>query len=362
MNHPGSVLIVDDEPMAHDVIEGLLFKDGYNLSFATNGVEALDYLNKFVPDVILLDVMMPGMDGLEVCRVLKSDERWQHVPVILVTAMGSREDVAAGFEAGANDFLTKPVNEVELRARVRSMMRIKQQYDKLEANLHLREDMAHMLVHDVRSPLSVILGYSELLMLKAKNIPECLDELNEIRAQARRLDSFLNDMLMLAKIEADQPILNCSLIEVNQLVEKVAKAHRIVADSKNIELISALPVESPQVLLDPNLVQRMLDNLVSNALKFSPPHTTVTLRVEAYVQPEADENHVRIQVVDQGSGIAPEYRERIFDKYEIVTLKQEGIPQVGLGLAFCKMVTEAHNGRIYVEANQPVGSIFTVEL
>ncbi len=361
MNHTGSILIVDDEPMARDVMEGFLFKDGYDLTFAASGAEALDCVAKLAPDVILLDVMMPGMDGLEICRILKADERWQHIPVILVTALGSKEDVAAGFEAGANDFLTKPANEAELRGRVRSMLRIKQQHDKLEANLHLREDLAHMLVHDVRSPLSVILGYSELLMLKAKNLPELSEELNEIRMQARRLDSFLNDMLMLAKIEADQPILNRLPVEINQLVDKVIKTHKIIADSKNIELIAALPVESPQILLDPNLVQRMLDNLLSNALKFSPPHTLITIRVE-YVQAAAAPCCTRIQVLDQGPGIAPEYRDRIFDKYEIITLKQEGIPQVGLGLAFCKMVAEAHGGRIYVEANNPAGSIFTVEL
>lgn len=361
MNHAGSVLIVDDEAMSRDVMEGLLFKDGYSMIFAANSAEALDCLTTRTPDVILLDIMMPDMDGLEVCRILKSDERWQHIPIILVTALGSKDDIVAGFEAGANDFLTKPVNEAELRARVRSMVRIKQQYDKLEANLRLREDMAHMLVHDVRSPLSVILGYSELLMLKAKTMPDCLEELNEIRLQARRLDSFLNDMLILAKIEADQPILNRLPVDVNELIQKVEKTHKIVADSKDIQLISALPLESFQVLLDPNLVQRMLDNLISNALKFSPPHTIVTLRVE-YSQQETEQSSVRIQILDQGPGIAPEYRERIFDKYEIVALKQEGIPQVGLGLAFCKMVTEAHGGRIYVEDNKPVGSIFTVEL
>lgn len=361
MKHAGSILIVDDEPMARDVIEGLLFKDGYDFTFATNGAEALDCLTTLSPDVILLDIMMPGVDGLEVCRRLKADKLRQHIPIILITALGNKEDLTAGFEAGANDFITKPVNEAELRARVRSMLHIKQQYDRLEANLHLREDLAHMLVHDVRSPLSVILGFSELLLLKTQHTPEYLEELNEIRIQARRLDSFLNDMLMLAKIEADQPILNRLPVDISKLIQTIVKTHKIVADSKNIELISALPMESPQVLVDPNLIQRMLDNLVSNALKFSPPHTTVTLRAE-YPKEETAQIHARIQVLDQGPGIAPEYRERIFDKYEIITLKQEGIPQVGLGLAFCKMVAEAHGGRIYVEANQPVGSIFTVEL
>jgi signal transduction histidine kinase len=365
MNRTGLILVVDDEPTAHDIIEGFLFNDGYDLVFASNGIEALECLKKLSPDVILLDVMMPGMDGFELCHRLKSNEKWQSIPVILVTTLNSKEDMIAGFEAGANDFLTKPVNEAELRARVRSMLRIKQQYDKLEANLQLREDLAHMLVHDIRSPLVVILGYSDLLVLKTNNSPEYAEELNYIKTQARRLDSFLNDILTLAKTEAGQPILNRSLINVNQLVQQIEEIHKVVATSKKIQLISILPVESPPMLLDSNLIYRMLDNLVSNALKFSPAQTSVTIRVEyrnIEVPLQTSEAHLRIQVLDEGPGIAEEHREGIFDKYKIIALQHGGVPQVGLGLAFCKMVAEAHGGRILVEANKPVGSIFTVEM
>jgi signal transduction histidine kinase len=189
--------------------------------------------------------------------------------------------------------------------------------------------------------------------------------MDTIHTQARRLNSFLNDMLMLAKMKAGKPILNRSIVDVSQLVLEVEKSYSVIAWSKRIHLAVDLPEESRQISLDANLFQRVLDNLVSNALKFSPAESTVRLRVE---YPEAktaspmQEPRVRIQVLDEGPGIPEEHRDRIFDKFEIVALKERGISQVGLGLAFCKMVVEAHGGQIFVDANEPQGSVFTVEI
>jgi signal transduction histidine kinase len=170
---------------------------------------------------------------------------------------------------------------------------------------------------------------------------------------------------MLAKIEAGQPVLNRSLVEVNQLIQQVEYSHKIIAQSRKIKLRFELSATPAQVWLDVNLFQRLLDNLISNALKFSPAQSTVTVRVEypeLETEPLAGAVHLRVQIFDEGPGIAPEYRESIFDQSEIVALKRRGVPQVGLGLAFCKMIAEAHGGHIFVKPNQPVGSIFTVEI
>lgn len=364
MSQVGTVLIVDDEQVARELIEGFLYSEGYNLVFAPNGIEVLTHIETINPDVILLDVMMPIIDGFEVCRRLKADERWRHIPIILVTALVNKEDLVTGFAAGANDFLRKPVSELELRARVRSMVRIKQQYDQLEATLRLRENLAQMIVHDVRNPLSAIMGYSELLLVKNAGVTENLTEINEIKKQAHYLDSFLNDLLMLTKVEADQPILNQSWVEMSQIIQQTERTHKIIAESRKIKLVFELPAGSHPVYLDVNMFQRLLDNLISNALKFSPARSTVTVRVE-YPEPNNEASsplHLRIRVLDEGPGIAPEHYERIFDKFEIVDLKLRGVLQVGLGLAFCKMVAQAHGGCIFVEPNIPAGSIFTVEI
>jgi signal transduction histidine kinase len=174
------------------------------------------------------------------------------------------------------------------------------------------------------------------------------------------MDSFLTDMLVTAKMAEGKLILSRSMVDVNQLVQEVAKIHGYLAESKGRKLVVVdVPKETRQVSLDANLFYRTLDNLISNALKLSPPEGTVTLRAE---YPASPMPLVRIQVVDEGPGIPEEDRDRIFDKFEVASLMQQGIPQLGLGLVFCKMVVDAHGGRIFVESNEPHGSIFTVEM
>lgn len=365
-----TILIVDDDPMVRRMLQALLSQEGYDLHFAASGPEALARLDELAPDAILLDVMMPGMDGFQVCQRLKTDERWRHIPIILVTALDSKEDLARGLDAGADEFLTKPVDHLELQARVRSVLRIKKQYDELEATLHLREDLARMTMHDMGTFLTSITLLTELL-LKRSTIapdtiaPEYVEEIEEIHAHVQRLNSLLNDMLIVAKMEAGKLILNRSMVDINQLVLAVQKNHSVIAQARGIDLVTDLPEESRQIPLDANLFQRVLDNLIANALKFSPAESTVTLRVEypeAKTAPQLPEPRVRIQVLDEGPGIAEDHRDRIFDKFEIVALKREGVSQFGLGLAFCKMVVEAHDGRIFVVANEPRGAVFTVEI
>jgi class 3 adenylate cyclase/DNA-binding NarL/FixJ family response regulator len=157
MKDEDTILIVDDEPVIHKILEGLLFNQGYKLAFANNGLEALEKVTEISPDLILLDVMMPQMTGFEVCRRLKADEKWQHMPIILVTALDSKEDLAHGLDAGADDFLPKPFDNIELVARVRSMLRIKKQYDllaaqrqQLEEALHLKEQFVQVTTHHLQ--------------------------------------------------------------------------------------------------------------------------------------------------------------------------------------------------------------------
>ena len=366
MERQNTILVVDDEPMAHDIIEGHLVRDGYALAFANDGPEALAYLENHSPDVVLLDVMMPGMDGFTVCQQLKADDRWRHIPIILVTALGGKEDLARGIEAGADDFVTKPVDEMELRARVRSMLRIKKQYDDLQAALQLREDLARMIVHDARTPLTAILGFSELLQLNETMPLEDLDKINKIHSNARRLDSFFNDILIVAKMEeAGQVILNRTMVSINGLVQRLVEDQSLIAEMKRITIVLDLPAESRLILVDANLFQRVIENLLSNAVKFSPVDSTVTIEIENLAQDIETgplKPNIRLKVLDEGPGIDQENRKRIFEKFEVIDLGRQDTPQLGLGLVFCKMVVEAHEGRIYIEDNQPAGSIFCVEI
>ncbi|MCB0190499.1 MAG: hybrid sensor histidine kinase/response regulator [Anaerolineae bacterium] len=361
MREQPHILIVDDEPTSRDTMEGLLYKEDYHLTFAPNVSAALDQLSQIEPDVILMDVMMPVIDGFEACRRIKNNKQWQHIPLILVTALNSKEDIVRGLDAGADEFLSKPVNGLELRARVRSMLRIKRQYDELAKMLRLREDMASMIVHDLRVPLTSILGFSELLLIEKNFDDQQRSDLERIHQQSQRMHSFVNDLLILAKAECDQFILNRSTVDITQLVQDIEQDHRIIAQSKKVKLVVQVPNQPQEVALDKNLFHRVLDNLVSNALKFSPSHSKVTVRLEPGPS-NGSGNHVRIKILDEGPGVPPEHRHRIFNKFEVVTLKQQTVSQIGLGLAFCKMVMEAHGGEIWVEDNIPTGSAFILQL
>jgi signal transduction histidine kinase len=341
-------------------MEMLLLREGYELNFAADGYEALAHLDEDPVDVILLDVMMPGMDGFELCERLRRNPKWQHVPIILVTALDSKQDLARGLEAGADDFLHKPYNGLELRARVRSMLRIKQRHDELEAALQLRQDLSNMIVHDIRSPLSSIVIYCDLLEGELGQ----LEAVETIRGEANRLSGFLTDMLMMARMEHGRLLLSRSPVDMNELATAACDSFTQMARLKEIKLTSTLPESSRSLSLDASLWRRVLDNLLSNAIKFSPTGGAITVQV-AYPEMEAATHsavQVQIQVIDEGPGIPAEHRETIFDKFQIVASKRRDVAQVGLGLAFCKMVVEAHDGRIFVTPNQPRGSIFTVEL
>ncbi|MCB9420348.1 MAG: response regulator [Ardenticatenaceae bacterium] len=340
----------------------LLLREGYELYFAADGYEALAELDDMEsePDTILSDVMMPDMDGFELCQRLKRHPRWRYIPIILVTALDSKEDLARGLESGADDFLNKPVNGLELRARLRSMLRIKQQHDELRKTMKLREDLSNMIVHDLRAPLANILVYCDLLEdQKGGGL-----ELETIREEANRVSSFVTDMLLMAKMEHGRFLLNRSVVNMNNLIGQVDKHYQALAEAQNIDFTVTMPDETLCPELDETLFQRMVDNLLSNAFKFSAAGGQVRLIVEALQNGAAasDSSHMRLQVVDEGPGVPAEFRERIFDKFQIVASGRRDIKQVGLGLAFCKMVADAHNGRIYVTDNQPRGAIFTVEI
>lgn len=351
-----SILVIDDEPDNFDVIDALLDSQGYHLSYASDGQQALTLLESFQPDVILLDVMMPNMSGIEFCQRLKANAQWQHVPVIMVTALTQKEDLFRCLSAGADDFISKPVNGLELRARVRSMLRIKQQYDALQETLNLREDLSKMVIHDLRNPLSIIVLAAEILRMPDYPRERYQQKIHQILAASQQLQSLIDSLLLMAKLESGKMLLKQEEIDLCELCTSVLQDAHEIAAQKKLELISYLPDSQHLINIDVTLFRRVLDNLLSNAIKFSPCGSKILLKVDGTTS-----RQTRIQVIDSGPGIDAQIRESIFDKYEIGTLMKE-TSQIGLGLAFCKMAVEAHGGQIRVEPNQPKGAIFTIDL
>lgn len=369
-----NILVVDDTPVNLRLLAKILRAQGYKVLPARSGQVALQAIRSNPPDLILLDIKMPGMDGYQVCQQLKEDPRTRHIPVIFISAMDDINDRLKGFEVGGVDYIGKPFQAEEVLARVHTHLTLYDLQRKLEAQnvqlegaLRLREDLANMIVHDMRNPLAIISGFAYLLKARM-TIPKYVEYIDAIRLQSDRLNGFLNDMLMLAKMESRQPVLTRALVDVKQLALETLEHHHVLAEARKIALAAVLPEHTFAVSLDVHLFQRVLDNLISNALKYAPSDSTVTLHIEDLTaeQPTAPAAPagavLRVRVLDKGPGIPEAYRERIFDKYEIVDLRKEDVLSIGLGLTFCKMVIEAHGGRIYVEGNRPVGSVFIVEV
>ncbi len=356
MDTQPSILVIDDEPDNFDVVETLLDGENYLLHYAPSGQQALDRLNSFQPDVILLDVMMPDLDGIQVCRHIKADPQWLAVPIIMLTALTAKEDLARCLAAGAEDFISKPVNGVELRARVNSMLRIKQQHDNMQALLQMREDMVNMIVHDLRNPLASIVLCTEILRFPNLSLPKQQRKIDQIAIAAHQLQTLIDSLLIMAKLESGKMVLNYTCIDLCALCMSALADIEAIAAQKNLSLVSELPQPGGMIKVDAAIFRRILDNLLSNAIKFSPSNSQISLRVEYLLAGGA-----KVQVADSGSGVPQHLRQHIFEKYEIGNLMQE-VSQIGLGLAFCKMAIEAHHGNILVEDNYPNGTIFTIYL
>ncbi|OLP17398.1 hybrid sensor histidine kinase/response regulator [Leptolyngbya sp. 'hensonii'] len=364
MSRKATVLVVDDEPSSFAVVKTLLTPEGYDLAYVASGEAALLWLETAQPDVILLDVMMPGIDGIETCRCIRANPDWLHIPILVITALNSKDDLARCLEAGANDFLSKPVNRLELRARVRSMLRIKQQYEALKMSLQLRQDMANMVVHDLRNSIACVIIASEFLIERQVLQDKDLDRLQRLHAAGQKLNSMVNDLLILAKMESGALLLNRTEIDLHALASLVVAEFAEITGARRVSLEVSLPEPGHWISGDANLLHRLIENLLSNAVKFSPSGGMVILQIEypsAGDNPNTPVGQALIQVKDQGKGVREELRQQIFNKFETGDIAK-GTTQIGLGLTFCKLVAEAHGGRIYVEPNAPQGSIFTVEI
>jgi len=198
MDAASTILIADDDPISRKLIETKLFGENYTLVFANDGKEALEKTKQVVPDMILMDVMMPEMDGFAVCEQIKADPLLRHIPIILVTALDSRDDVMRGYSVGANDFLRKPVNSFELRARIRSMLSTKKQLSVLDTTVQLRDVLTKAITEAIAPGVASVLEQGQNLKQRATQ-PLDVDESKQLVAQAQNLETLVANLLLLVK-------------------------------------------------------------------------------------------------------------------------------------------------------------------
>ncbi len=360
LNRQGRILVVDDEPKNRELLRDLLEVNGYAVIEAADGIAALEKVNAEVCDVILLDVMMPRLDGLEVCRRLKQAPLTAPIPVLLVIALADKEQRLEGIEAGANDYLTKPIDRRDVLLRVRNALYAKRLYDQVQEDLvklreleTLRDNLTHLIIHDMRSPLMSILAYLEFALEHdvTQNCQILREDLSAARASSTRLAEMVTSILDVSRLEAGQMPLDLREGDLNQLAQQALSLLGGLIAGRDVT-VRPCPGDA-KVRCDLSLIERVIVNLVGKALEHTPPNAAIVVAVSA------DAEFVRVDVRDMGPGIPPEYHERIFEKFGQAEGRKDGPKRsTGLGLTFCRLAVEAHGGRIGVESQVGKGSTF----
>jgi two-component system sensor histidine kinase/response regulator len=359
------VLVVDDIAQNIQVVGSILTEAGYEVMPARSGAEALGRVRIQKPDLILLDLMMPDMDGLEVARRLKSDPATDDVPIIFLTASNELDHLVRAFATGAVDYVTKPFNAAELLSRVRTHMELKTARDalKLQAQrLHeLNEEKNGLLsiaAHDLRNPLTNVLGLVDLIREEiGDGQTETRENLDLIRATATHMLRLVKDLLDVNAIELGGRELHPETLALGEIVASVVDQSRRRAAAKGQEIQLEVPESACAVSMDPEAALQIVDNLVSNAVKYSPPGKTIWLRVKSSGQ------KVSLEVEDEGPGLTQQDLARVFAKFARLSSKPTGgESSTGLGLSIVKSLVEASGGRVWVESPPAKGAKFIVEL
>ncbi len=359
----GRVLIVDDQDPNRLLLRDLLEAQGHEVTEAIDGPSALRRVVEAAPDVVLLDIALPGMDGFEVCRRLKADPATASIPVLLVTALSQRDQRLLGIGAGANDYITKPIDKTDLSLRVRNAIRMHQlylevdeQYRRLEKIELLRDGLVHMIVHDLRSPLAGIRAYLDLLQMDGagKLDSELTESIDAARKVAVEMTDMVSDLLDVSRMEVGKMPLELASADVGALAGDAVAA---AGASSRVRIRVETPMDQLRVVCDAGVIRRVIANLVGNALKFTPTAGRVSVLVQG------DGTEVKVSVSDTGPGIPTEYHEKVFEKFGQAEAARHGAKHSsGLGLTFCKFAVEAHGGRIGLESAVGQGSTFWLTL
>ena len=358
MDKKDKILIVDDEPGNVFLLE-LMLEDKYELLKANNGQDAITITEQELPDLILLDIMMPKMDGLAVCKKLFQDSKTKDIPVILVSAKTMDEDVEKGLDIGAVDYIKKPISSVDLKARIRTALKLKHREDELKKLNKLKTEFLQIVSHDLLSPFTGIVSTSQMLLNKDFGNPlnhiqrELLDIINN---SANKQLRYVKDLLSLALKESDKFILEKEKISLKNLVDDVIKANKFAASQKDITLINSVP-EEIEIYADPDIFIQVLNNLSINAIKFTYKDGKIQFLAEN------TDDYSLIKIKDTGKGMSPEKIKELLGKGKIYsTPGTEDEPGTGLGITICKKIIEAHNGTITIESKEKKGSIFIISI
>lgn len=346
------ILIVDDVPKNLQVLGTLLSKFECELAVAMNGQQALDTVEKIKPDLILLDVMMPILDGHEVCRRLKKSDETKDIPIIFLTAKTETEDIVTGFELGAVDYVAKPFIGSELLARVKTQLSLKTTKENLKEEIATKNKFFSIISHDLRGSFGIIFNLVQLIQENKGDLsPEETDELlNDIVNASKNTIGLLQNLLEWSRSQTGHIKYSPEKLSISNLFYEIIASHTEITENKNIKLLSHVNSKRT-VFADKNMTQLVIRNLISNAIKFTPNGGQIDLIAE-----DRDE-FVKISVSDNGVGIKPDKIKNLFHiETKTSTSGTENEQGNGLGLILCKEFVERNKGEIKVESELEQGT------
>lgn len=375
-NQELKVLIVDDNDSNIATLKGLLKYEGYTILTATNGATALKLAESAHPDLILLDVKMPVMDGFEVCRRLKSSKETFQIPIIFLTVLSQTSDIVKGLEIGAEDYVSKPFKPAELLARVRVHLQLKAAKDELEQNnLELAEKndqlsllnatkdkLLSIISHDLRAPMGTLKEILDFIMSNYDDLDhqKLHESLESIRDSIESSYTLVENLLFWARNQRGDILFQPEMHHVKKIVDESIKLMTASAAAKNIRLTSEILTDEP-AFFDSNMMSVVMRNLTNNAIKFTRDGGHVSINVNTFS--EDPENSILVEVRDDGVGMKNEEARMIFKDSASMSSSITGFGQgSGLGLKLCREFVEKNGGKIWAESAPGQGSIFRFTL
>ncbi len=366
-----TVLVVDDSVDVRDYIVGCL-RGTYRIVTAKDGVDGFEKVEAHMPDLIVSDVMMPRMDGYELCRKLKSDDRYNHIPIILLTSKASLEAKLEGLQAGSDEYLSKPFNAEELRVRISNLIGMRDQARKLKAlnselettneALRVASDLKSQLLniasHDMKNPLTAIREFSRILREEVGSDSHLGELIDLIFSSSDEMLRLVTQLLDSSALESGRLELNTRPVDVSALAQLIVHKSIKQAELKGQKIHFASAEEGKSVVMaDFDRLQEAMDNLLNNAVKYSEKGK------EIWVSVSSTDDKAIFQVQDEGPGISEEELPKVFDKFQKLSSQPTGGENsTGLGLSIVKQIIEMHGGHVGVESELGKGSRFFIEL
>ena len=346
------LLLVDDTPENLDVLNNILKPLNYNIAIAKDGEQAIKVALHFNPDLVLLDIMMPGIDGFETCRRLKSMDELKDVPVIFVTAKNSADDIVNGFQSGGADYINKPFYKEEVYLRIETHLNLRVYLKRLAELSKQKNKFLGIAAHDLRNPLSATIGLCDCVLEGAMDISSEEEKENifsTIKSTSHEMLALVNDLLDTSAIENGTLVIRKDKASLRDILQKRIDIANYQAIKKEIS-IDLECENSLDIQLDAIRIGQVIDNLIGNAVKFSPKQSAI------HVFAKQIGKTVEVSIQDQGPGIPENEQGGIFDDFHTLSTKSTNSEKsTGLGMSIVKKIIDQHNGKIRIGNNENQG-------